>query len=212
MSLARFPFRFHPAFRAAALPFGIRPDTAEVDVVDDELDARFGRWRLRTSLSNVKSATVTGSYSWPKVLGPPHVSLRDRGVTFASNPYQGVCIQFRQPVPAIEPLGVVRHPALTVTVSEPAALAELLDRSSHDTARTHTPSEPTAADLIEETVDELSSLTAAELRQRARERGMTGVSRRSKAELLELLGPGDDDELQDDALASSEPEGRGDAR
>lgn len=191
MTAAMFPFRFHPVFRAAALPLGVRNDTARVQVVDDELRVVFGAWRLRTPLSNVVSTTMTGPYAWPKVIGPPHLSLRDRGLTFATNPDEGVCIRFARPVAGIDPWGMIRHPAATVTVHDAPALAELLDRAQHSSQRTHAPTgRPTLDDLLAEAHDELRSLTADELRRRGRERGLTGVSRLSKAELITLLEPG----------------------
>ena len=78
------------------------------------------------------SATVTGPCSWPKVIGPAHLSLPDRGLTFATNPERGVCITFDAPVPGLDPFGALRHPDLTVTVERPAELADLLDPSGHD--------------------------------------------------------------------------------
>jgi hypothetical protein len=42
----------------------------------------------------------------------------DRGVTFATNPRLGLCVRLRHAVPAIEPFGLIRHPALTVTVGD----------------------------------------------------------------------------------------------
>ncbi len=133
--------------------------------------------------------SATGDYSWPKVIGPAHLSLRDGGLTFASNPDAGVCISFHEPIPGIEPLGLLRHPSLTVTVADVAGLVELLDRPAHDERRNHTPGEPTVDDLVAEVHDELTSLTAAELRRRARDRGIGRVSGRSKAELISLLEP-----------------------
>jgi hypothetical protein len=187
MSELVFPFRFHPVFRVAAAPFGVHPGSARVVLIDDVLEARFGPWTLRTTLDDVEGAEVSGPYAWPKVIGPAHLSLVDRGLTFATNPDRGVCIRFREPVPGIEPLGRLRHPSLTVTVAEPGALAELLDRDAHGGfAR----GPATAEELVSETEDELSSLTAAELRDRARERGLSGVSRLSKRELVEALDPG----------------------
>jgi hypothetical protein len=183
-------FRFHPAFRIPARLFGVRPETAVVELDDDHLTARFGPWRVQTELENIAAARVTTGYAWPKVIGPPHVSLADRGLTFATNPDMGVCIEFEEPVTGLDPLGLVRHPTLTVTVDDAPALAELLDRSSHDETRTHTPEhDVTTDDLLQEANDDLEALTAAELRQRARERGLTGVSRLSKAELVRELSP-----------------------
>ena len=184
-----FEFRWNSVFRLAALPFGVRPDSALVCVVDDELIAAFGPWHVRTPLSNVAAASATGDYWWPKVIGPAHLSLSDGGLTFASNPDAGVCIRFHEPVRGIEPLGLLRHRSLTVTVADVAGLVELLDRSTHDERRTHTPDDPTVVDLLAEVHDDLTSLTAAELRRRARDRGLEGVSRRSKAELIDLLEP-----------------------
>jgi hypothetical protein len=87
-------------------------------VSDDELLVRFGPWSLRTATSNVNTTEITGPYSLPKTIGPAHLSLMDRGVTFATNPRVGLCVRLRQAVPAIEPFGLIRHPAFTVTVGD----------------------------------------------------------------------------------------------
>ena len=184
-----FEFRFHPVFRLAALPFNVRSENSLVCIVDDELIAAFGPWRIRTPLSNVAGASATGGYAWPKVIGPAHLSLSDGGLTFATNPDAGVCISFHEPIHGIEPLGLLRHGSLTVTVDDVAGLVELLDRPAHDERRTHTPDDPSVVDLVAEAHDELTSLTAAELRRRACDRGIERVSGRSKAELIELLEP-----------------------
>ena len=190
MSVAQFHFRFQVPFRLAGLPFGVRPDTTRVEVSGDEFVVHFGPWCVRTELSNVVSAAVTGPYSWPKVIGPAHLSLADRGLTFATNSDEGVCVRFDRPVAGMDPWGQLRHPAVTVTVHDAAALAELLDRSDHDTRRVHAdPSHPTVDDLVEVVHDDLMALSAAELRRRAVERGISGASRRSKAELVDLLEP-----------------------
>ena len=190
MTEIRLPFRFHAAFRLPAAAFGIRPDTAGIVVAEDHLDVRFGPWHVRTPLANVVSATTTGPFAWPKVIGPPHVSLRDHGLTFATDPAQGVCIRFERRVRGIDAFGLIRHPGLTVTPEDAPALAELLDRSSHDPSRTHTPeSGVTVDDLVVEEADEIESLTTAELRRRARDRGIPGTSRMSKADLVRALHP-----------------------
>lgn len=130
-----FPFRFHPAYRVAALPFGVRPDNCLVRVSKDEFVASFGPWSLCTPLANVAGATLSEGYAWPKTIGPAHLSFADRGLTFASNPEAGVCVQFRQPVRGVDPLGVIRHPGLTVTVAQPDALAEVLARAVSERPR-----------------------------------------------------------------------------
>jgi hypothetical protein len=122
----RFEFEFEPAFRAAALPFGIRPGTAVVEVDGHEVRIRFGPWRVRFDRDDVVGAEVSGPYQLAKVIGPARLSLADRGLTFATNQRRGVCIRLRRPVRGIDPLGLLRHPAVTVTVADPDALAERL--------------------------------------------------------------------------------------
>ena len=118
----RFAFAFAAPYRLAALPLGITSRTAWVDV-DDELRVRFGPWRLRTPLSNVAGAELSGDYGFVKTAGPPHLSFADRGVTFATNGDRGVCVRFRTPVRALWPL---THPGATVTVADPEGLLHAL--------------------------------------------------------------------------------------
>lgn len=121
-----YPFRFDRRYRLAALPFGVTPDNARVTVEDDWLEVRFGPWRLESPLANITSVQLTGPFRFAKTAGPPHLSLVDRGITFATNGDRGVCVAFRQPVPAMEPTGRLRHPGVTVTVADLAGLADLL--------------------------------------------------------------------------------------
>ena len=53
-----------------------------------------------------------------KTAGPAHLSLADRGLTFATNGDRGVCLIMREPVSGIDPFGLLRHPNLTVTVAD----------------------------------------------------------------------------------------------
>lgn len=123
-----FDFSFDPLYRALGLPFGITPHTAKAEIDGDRLLARFGLWRLSTSLANVEGTEVTGPYSPLKTVGPAHLSIADRGLTLATNSRRGLCIRFRQPVPGIEPTGRLRHPGLTVTVADVDGLAAALAR------------------------------------------------------------------------------------
>ena len=120
-----FAFRFESSYRLAALPFGVTPRTASVSV-GDELSVRFGPWRLRTSLDNIKAVEITGPYSFVKTAGPARLSFADRGVTFATNGDSGVCVCFRQPVAALDPIGLLRHPGATLTVEDVQGLAARL--------------------------------------------------------------------------------------
>jgi hypothetical protein len=126
-----FDFRFDGWYQVAARPFGVTPASSHVEVAtrdDGErmLTARYGPWVVETPVANVTSTTVSGPYSPVKTAGPAHVSLKDFGLTFASNRDRGLCIHFRHPVPGLEPTGRVRHPALTVTVDDVEGLQEAL--------------------------------------------------------------------------------------
>ena len=106
--------------------FGIGVATAWVDVGDRMLDARFGPWRVFTPVANISHVAVTGPYAFWKTAGPARLAITDRGLTFATNGDRGVLISFRTPVRGLDPLGVLRHPELTVTIADVDGLAELL--------------------------------------------------------------------------------------
>lgn len=122
----RFPFRFDPRYARLNRRFGVTPERAWVEVSDEELRARFGSWRVHTELSNVASAEITGPYRFFKTAGPARLGVTDLGLTFATNGDRGALITFRRRVPGIEPMGLLRHGELTVTVAEPEALVEFL--------------------------------------------------------------------------------------
>jgi hypothetical protein len=129
----RFGFAFAPEYRFLAGAFGIRPATAWVDIGAGMLDARFGPWRVSTPLANVTDVAVTGPYAFWKTAGPARLAITDRGLTFATNGNRGVLISFRTPVRGLDPLGVIHHPELTVTVSHVDRLEELLRAHSEKT-------------------------------------------------------------------------------
>ena len=127
MGEQRFPFRFVLSYQLAALPFGVTPVTAGVTVSDDELRVRFGLWSLHTPLDNVAGVQQTGAFSFVRTAGPPHLSFTDLGVTFATNGDQALCVHFTEPVRVLDPTGrLLRHPAATLTVEDPVALAGAL--------------------------------------------------------------------------------------
>jgi hypothetical protein len=122
----RFTFRFADSYRRPARLFGITAETAWVDVGADSLDARFGPWRVRTALSNIRRVAVTGPYAFLKTAAPARLAITDRGLTFATNGDRGVLISFHSAVRGLDPLGILRHPELTVTVADIDGLAERL--------------------------------------------------------------------------------------
>jgi hypothetical protein len=123
----RFEFAFDPVMAPAAALVGVTPWTSGVEVDAERLHVRFGPWSLRAPIDDIAGAEPTGPYRLLKVAGPPRLSLVDRGVTFATNRRAGVCIRFRHPVRAIDPWGLLRHTAATVTVADVDRLARLLD-------------------------------------------------------------------------------------
>ncbi len=126
MSVERFAFDWDPLYRPAGAVFGITRWTAHVGVSPSELLVRFGPWSLRSALTNVVGVERSGGFAFVKTAGPPHLSLADRGVSFATNARQGVCVRFREPVKGIDPTGRIRHPAATLTVGDTGGLARAL--------------------------------------------------------------------------------------
>lgn len=125
-SATRHDFAFARAYRLPALAFGITGSTSWVVVGPDGLVVRFGPWRLRTPIANIEDTRLTGGFSFLKTAGPAHLSLADRGVTFATNGDTAVCISFHEPVPAIDPTRRIKHPGATITVRDPQRLLDEL--------------------------------------------------------------------------------------
>lgn len=127
----RFPFARDSLVARVSALFGVTNDErAYVDVDDERVHIRFGPWTITTPMTNVTGAERTGPYRWWKVIGPPHLSLRDRGVTFATSTSDGVCIRFRDPVPGALPNRFLRHPAATVTVEDPDDLVHFVNSAA----------------------------------------------------------------------------------
>ena len=122
----RFSFAWEPRYRLPALAFGLTPHTAWVEVTDSELHVRYGLWSLRSALSNISGVEVSGPYAFLKTAGPPHLSMSDRGITFATNSREGLCMTFLEPVPGIDPTQRIKHPGATLTVSDVAGLTRAL--------------------------------------------------------------------------------------
>jgi hypothetical protein len=120
----RYGFAFDELYRPLLALLGIRPETAHVTVTDTGLRARFGPWEVVTPLTNLAGVETSGPYSALKAIGV-RMSL-DLGLTFGSSTAKGLCLRFHEPVHGGEPVGLLRHPALTVTVADPAGLAERL--------------------------------------------------------------------------------------
>ena len=121
-----FRFAFHPLFRLPARLVGVTPESAQVEVTADSLEVRFGRWSMTVPRDDIVEVQRSGPYQPWKVIGPPHLSFVDRGITFATTPHAGVCLRLREPRPGIEPTGRIRHPGLTLTVEDVDGLIDAL--------------------------------------------------------------------------------------
>ena len=114
----QFAFAFEARFRGLLALLGITSTTAHVTLTRDRLIARFGPWTCETALANVRDARPTGPYRWFTAIGP-RGSFADRGLTFGTTTAGGVCVLFHDPVRGLDPMGMMRHPGLTLTVAEP---------------------------------------------------------------------------------------------
>lgn len=119
------------------LLFGVTQGNAYIDINRD-LDAHFGRFRLRTPLSNVRSWRIEGPWLWITAIGVRR-GLRHGDVTFAGNHAAGVRLDFGEPVR----WGVFfRAPALYVSVADVEGFAAALAARGipgHDARRDRSP-------------------------------------------------------------------------
>lgn len=116
----RFPIRVGARSRPLLLIFGVREGNAYVDL-GDELEARFGFFRLRTPVSNITRWRIEGPWLWLTAIGVRR-SVRHGDITFGGNHRGGVRIDFAE-----RPrLAVFRPPALYVTVADMEGLATAL--------------------------------------------------------------------------------------
>ncbi len=121
-----FHFAFAPSYAVAGRFFGISPASTTVEVSPQWLYVRYGPWRLLTPRANITGTQVSEDFAWVKTAGPPHLSFVDRGISFTTNGDRALCLSFHEPVPAIDPSGVLRHPGATISVADPDALAAAL--------------------------------------------------------------------------------------
>jgi hypothetical protein len=188
-----FPFATRYPFAHVGRFFGVQPERARLELRGDRLTAVFGPWRVETSVHNIDELEVTGPYAPLKVIGPAHVSLADGGLTFATNADEGLCISFREAVPGLLPVPLVRHSSLTVTVAEPAEVKEVLERTIR--AMEQAPSREAATKrLVQSEQDAIEGMSAAELRDRAAALGIENANKLSHDELVEAMESGADQE------------------
>jgi hypothetical protein len=91
--------------------------------VNDEIDVRFGRFRLRTPIANIASWRIEGPFRWITAIGIRR-SVRHADVSFAGSPHGGVRMDFKEPVA----WGFLRAPAIYVGVDDLDGFAAELAR------------------------------------------------------------------------------------
>lgn len=122
MATQRFPIRLGSRSRPLLRLFAVRGrDDAWVDLGDDTLEARFGRFGAATPVSNVASWRIEGPWPWITAIGVRR-SWRHGDLTFGGSPRGGVRLDFKEPV-RVGPFDV---PALYVTVEDLEGLAAAL--------------------------------------------------------------------------------------
>jgi hypothetical protein len=124
--VTRFDFAFDDRFRTFLMPLGVVPASAFAEVGREHFLVRFGPWSVTTRLDNITDASVSGPFSWWRVIGP-RLSLSDRGLTFGSSTDKGVCLRFADPVRGLDPFGIVHHPGLTLTLADPGGFMNAID-------------------------------------------------------------------------------------
>ncbi len=117
-----FPYRFDPRWKPLFLALGVK-DSDGVTVTETELVATYGRFCVRTPLSNVKRTEVAGPHRWYTTVGL-RLSFTDDGVTFGTNHKKGLSIEFENKIPKV--VGRPGHSLLWVSVADPEALAAAL--------------------------------------------------------------------------------------
>ena len=118
----RFPIRLGRRSRPFLRLWGVTPDSAWVDI-DETLDARFGRFRIRTPLGNITGWRIEGPFRWTRAIGVRR-SVRHADITFGGDTHGAVRIEFRERV-RLRPFSV---PALYVTVDDLEGLGRELTR------------------------------------------------------------------------------------
>jgi hypothetical protein len=121
-----YEFAFDRRFTPLLLPLGVTPGSAYVEVGREHLLARFGPWSVTTRLDNIVEAKISGPYAWYRAIGV-RMSARDRGLTFGTNTQAGVCLSFRERVRGIDPLGIAKHPGLTLTLADVGGFMNAID-------------------------------------------------------------------------------------
>jgi hypothetical protein len=120
MDATRFPIRIGRRSRGIVRLFGATPATAYADVGDD-LEIRFGRFRIRTPIANVARYRIEGPFPWITAIGV-RMSVRHRDVSFCGSSHGAVRMDLVERVP----WGPIRVPAVWAGADDLDGLAAAL--------------------------------------------------------------------------------------
>ena len=113
----QFDFDFEKKYLPILVVMGISPATSWVRVDAEKIDIRFGPWTASSPLSNITCVQVSGPYKAYRAIGV-RGSFADGGATFGSTTAGGVCMEFAEPIGALDFTNTLKHKGLTVTVKD----------------------------------------------------------------------------------------------
>jgi hypothetical protein len=120
-----FPYRFDRRWSLLFLALGVGAKDG-VSIHDNgDLVATFGRFKVKSTVGNVRRTVVTGPHRWYTAVGL-RLSLSDDGITFGTNHKKGLSIEFVRKVPRV--IGFRRHSTLWVSVADPQGLADAIGK------------------------------------------------------------------------------------
>lgn len=119
-----FPYRFDNRWKPLFAVLGVEASDG-VTITDSELIATYGRFKVRTPLSNILSSEVTGPHRWYTAVGL-RLSFVDDSITFGTNNKLGLNINFKEKIPRV--IGRKAHSMLWVSVADPQALAAAIGK------------------------------------------------------------------------------------
>jgi hypothetical protein len=118
----RFAYRLGSRSWPVLRLFGVRgPEDAWVDLTEDVLVARFGRFETRTTISNIRRWRIEGPWRWITAIGVRR-SIRHGDISFGGSHEGGVRLDVEEPFRVWR----FRAPALYVTVEDLDGLADAL--------------------------------------------------------------------------------------
>ncbi len=97
MDTVRFPIRVDRRLAWILLAWGVRAGNAWVELDDESMTARFGRFSMSTPLANIASWRIEGPFRVLTAIGV-RGSIRQGDITFGGSAHGGVRMDFREPI------------------------------------------------------------------------------------------------------------------